>query len=271
MQIAHEVAANILISFETLPIYLILSGSAIALVLAWVAHPRRIYFVRHGETEANAKRVRQAEAGPLSAVGRAQVAATADYLTQFPIQAMVASPFERTRETAAILNERLHVPLSFSSLLAERRNPTVVVGRSEDDPEVERIMDDIDRIYHADDYRYGDEENFLELRTRAKKLLDLLAHQSARHLVAVTHGIFLKMVIGYLIDRENLHAGEYVKLSFFNAADNAGITIVEYEPLKRFSKTRGWTVIDYNITPYEQTKPPSAPLNVAPRIPAPIS
>ncbi|MBU6321664.1 MAG: histidine phosphatase family protein [Patescibacteria group bacterium] len=271
MPSAADVVATILASFDSLPIYLLLAASALILLLAWGARPRRVYFVRHGETEANARRIRQAEAGPLSALGRAEVAAAAAHLARFPIQAMVASPFERARETAAILNETLRVPLTFSPLLAERRNPSVVVGRSEDDPAVKQIMDAIDRVYHDDDYRYADEENFLDLKDRAKKLLALLAAESPRHVVAVTHGIFLKMVIGYLIDRENLHAGEYAKLSFFNAADNAGITIVEYEPLKRCNATRGWRVLDYNITPYEDTKPPSAPLNVAPRIPAPIS
>lgn len=269
MPSAAAVFATILASFETVPIYIVLAASAFLLALAWVAQPRRIYFVRHGETEANAKRIRQAEAGPLSALGRDQAAAAAAYLAQFPIQAIVASPFERARETAAIINEVLRVPLSYSPLLGERRNPSEAVGKSEEDPAIKQIMDSIDRMYHADDYRYSDEENFLDLRDRARKCLALLSSQSARHMVAVTHGIFLKMIIGYLLDRENLHAGEYVKLSFFNAADNAGVTIVEYEPLKRFNKTRGWRVIEFNITPYE-SRATTAPLG-PPRIPAPIS
>ena len=184
---------------------------------------------------------------------------------------MVSSPFERARETAEIINKALGVPLSYSPLLAERRNPTEVIGKSENDPAIKDIMDRVDRMYHDDDYRYTDEENFTDLKERAKKCLALLGSQSARHMVAVTHGIYLKMVIGYLLYRDNLHAGEYVKLSFFNASDNAGITICEYEPLKRFNATRGWRVVEYNITPYEHDSPPSAPLGVVPRIPGQIT
>jgi broad specificity phosphatase PhoE len=264
------VLATILASFADPQSEAALALAALLRSLAYIGRPRRIYFVRHGQTEANAKRIRQDDKGPLSATGRAQAKATAAYLARFPIKAMVASPYERATETAHILNETLKVPLAFSPLLAERRNPTEIVGRRDDDPAVVKIVDQIDRAYHDDDFRYSDEENFADLRDRARRLLHLLSHQSATHLVAVTHGIYLKMVIAYLLNRHSLHAGDYAKLSFFNASDNAGITICEFEPLKRFNRTRGWRVIEYNITP--SVAPVAAQsLRGAPRIPAPIS
>lgn len=250
MGLARDVTLTTLGSFATSGILAVLAGSALVLAVAYLARPRRVYFLRHGETEANAKRIRQGAEGSLSEAGRAQAEAAAAYLAQFPIRAIVSSTYERAAETARILTERLRAPLSFSPLLVERRNPSAIVGRRDDDPEVVRIVDQIDRVYHDDAYRYGDEENFLDLKERAKKTLDLLASQSAGHLAVVTHGIFLKMIIAYLLSREHLHAGDYAKLSFYNASDNAGITIVEYEPLKRWGRTRGWRVIEYNDTPY---------------------
>ena len=245
----RDVLDRIFVSLADPLIYSVLGAVVLAGVLAYLARPRRIYFVRHGQTAANALRIRQGEEGGLSEEGRAQAASAAEYLAQFPIRAMVASTYERSVETARIIQTRLAVPLSFSPLLVERRNPSEIVGKKDDDPAVMQIVDQIDRMYHEDDYRYSDEENFIELRDRARKSLDLLASQGAPHLVAVTHGIYLRMVIGYLLNRERLHAGDYAKLSFFNASDNAGITICEYNPAKRFSKTRGWRVIQYNITP----------------------
>ena len=223
-----------------------------------------------GQPAANAAPIRQGAEGAFPEEGRRRAAAAAAYLSQFPIRAMVSSTYERSVETAHILNKKLRVPLTFSPLLVERRNPSAIVGKRDDDPEVMKVVDQIDRVYHEDDFRYSDEENFIELRDRARKCLDLLASQSARHMLVVTHGIFLKMIIGYLLNREKLHAGDYAKLSFFNASDNAGITICEYNPAKRFSKTRGWRVIDYNVTPY-QSPVTTTTLRGAPRIPAPIS
>jgi probable phosphoglycerate mutase len=269
MPALSDVLATMVASFTDERIYFAVGISIVCLILVWLARPRRVYFVRHGETVANSRRIRQGAEGSLSETGRAQAHAAAEYLSQFPIRIMIASSYERAAETARIINATLRVPLSFSPLLIERRNPSEIVGKRDDDPEVRKVVDQIDRIYHDDNYRYSDEENFAELRDRARKCLDLFASQSARHTCAVTHGIFLKMIIGYLLNREKLHAGDYAKLSFFNASDNAGITICEYEPLKRWSKTRGWRVIEYNVTPYTSVAI-TAPLG-PPRIPAPIS
>lgn len=255
--------------FHSPYIYAAFGISILALLFAYFGRPRRIYFVRHGETEANVKRVRQGAEGSLSALGREQARAAAEYLARFPIKNIVSSPQERAAETARIIQERLGAPLSFSPILVERRNPSEVVGKSENDPQIRRIMDQVDRIYHADDYRYSDEENFTDLKARAKKCVALLARQSERHMLAVTHSIFLKMVIAYLLYRDDLHASDYVKLSFYNASDNAGITIVEYRPWHFLSRTRGWRIVEYNVTPYAGGRggEGSAP----PRIPPPVS
>ena len=37
-----------------------------------------------------------------------------------------------------------------------------------------QIVDLIDKTYHSDDYRYSDEDNFADMRDRAKKLLEFL-------------------------------------------------------------------------------------------------
>lgn len=245
-----------------------LGGVALGILIIVVfMRPRRIYFVRHGETEANAKRIRQDEKGGLSPLGRAQAKEAGEYLAPRGARIMVSSPYPRAAETAAIINERLHLPLSYSPLLVERKNPSEIVGKRDDDPAVVRIVDQIDRIYHDDNFRYSDEENFADLKERAKHCLNLLAHQVAKDTVAVTHSIFLRMLIAYLLYRDGLTASNYTKLSFFNASDNASITVCEFNPWKVFSKTRGWSVIEYNVTPYDSAA--SAPK--VPRIPAPIS
>jgi hypothetical protein len=58
------------------------------------------------------------------------------------------------------------------------------------------------------------------------------------------------MLIAYLLYRNSLHASDFVKLSFFNASDNAGITVCDYKPWKMFSRTRGWEIVSYNHQPF---------------------
>lgn len=227
-------------------------GVLVAIVIAILfMRPRRFYLVRHGETLLNAQRIRQGSDGALSLKGREQAEKVGQYLEHFPIQDILSSTYPRAKETAGIINTHLQVPIMYSPLFAERRNPSEIIGKSTHDPEVERIVDQMDLAYHEDDYRFSDEENFTDEKERARKCLTLLSRQGARKTVVVTHHHFLKMIVAYLLYRDRLHAGDFIKLAFFNVSDNAGITVVEFHPWKLFSPTHGWEVVSYNEQPGE--------------------
>jgi len=227
-------------------------GVLVAILIAILfMRPRRFYLVRHGETLLNSKHLRQGEEGALSEKGREQAEKVGQYLKHFPIQDILSSTYPRAKETATIINTHLHVPIMYSTLFAERRNPSEIIGKDTHDPEVIRIIDQMDLAYHEDDYRFSDEENFTDEKERAQKCLSLLSHQGARKTVVVTHHHFLKMIIAYLLYRERLHGADYIKLAFFNISDNAGITIIEFSPWNILSPTRGWSVITYNEQPGE--------------------
>jgi len=226
-----------------------LLGLVAGALLFFLMRPRRFYLVRHGETLLNAEHIRQGEGGALSPKGRAQAEKVGAYLKNFPIKRIIVSSYPRARETAALINTYLHVPVIVSPLFVERRNPSEIIGKHANDPDVIRIVDQIDLAYHDDDYRFSDEENFADLKKRARKCLSLLARQGARETCIVTHHHFLKMCIAYLLYRERLHAADFAKLAFFNISDNAGITVVEFHPWRFLSLTRGWEVVSYNEQP----------------------
>ncbi len=205
----------------------------------------RFYFIRHGETLANAAHIHQGREGGLSPKGRAQAERDGKALEGLGIRRIIASDYPRAKETATIIDAHLHVPVLYSPLFAERHNPSEIIGKSTEDPTVAHITDQIDRSYHADDYRFSDEENFADLKMRAKKSLALLERQSGGTTCVVTHHKFLKMLLASMLYRDRLHATDFAKLSFFNPSDNAGITVVDYHPWRIFSKTR-WEILGYN-------------------------
>lgn len=210
---------------------------------------KRFYFVRHGETILNAEHIRQGESGSLSPNGRRQAEKVGSALEHLSITRIIASDYPRAQETANIINAHLGVPIIYSPLLGERRNPKEIIGKNRDEPAVAHIIDQIDLSYHDDDYRFSDEENFVDMKKRAKKCLSLLARQGARETCVVTHHLFLKMLLAYLLYREDLHAADFAKLSFFNMADNAGISVCDFHWWKMLNATRGWEVVSYNQTP----------------------
>jgi len=69
-------------------------------------------FVRHAESEGVHERLAGRTPGiGLTPRGREQAKSTAEYLARFRIDRIVTSPQQRTRETAVILAESLHVPV----------------------------------------------------------------------------------------------------------------------------------------------------------------
>ncbi len=233
--------------------YLILSNIvlAVAIIISvlFFYRTRRFYLIRHGETLMNKEHIRQGTEGSLSEKGKQQADDVGLYLKQFSIGKIISSTYVRAKETSEMIAKRVNAPIIDSALLVERRNPSEIIGKHTNDTEVNSIVDRIDYSYHNDDYRFSDEENFADLKERARICLTMLASQRTRETVVVTHHVFLKMLVAYSLYRENLSAADFTKLTFFNFSDNASITILELHPWKIFSKTKGWRVVSYNQQP----------------------
>ena len=205
-----------------------------------------IYFVRHGQTENNAQNIKQGTEGSLTERGRAQALETAK---RFPKEKgrpeiIIASSYERARETAEIIAAELNLKIKYTDLLVERRNPSEVIGHWGGEQKVKNIMDRMDRSYHPDNLRISDEENFTDLKKRAKKLLSYIKRRRQSRIIMVTHSNFLKLVISYMLHGDSLTAIDYAKLSFFNPIDNAGMAICTYT--HHWFKKDEWKLLVWN-------------------------
>jgi broad specificity phosphatase PhoE len=204
------------------------------------------YFVRHGRTLLNEQGIKQGADGALAEVGKAQARELGSQLLPTHIQHIYTSPYERARETAEIIRTTLHKGVTVTSLLAERRNASEVIGKSTEDKEVARIVSLTDLRFHDDDYRFSDEENFEELAKRARKCLRYLEAQPYTRTCIVTHHAILHMMLSAMLLGRQLTAVNYVKLSFFNPAANGGITVCVYHPWRAFFGGKGWEILSYN-------------------------
>ncbi len=207
---------------------------------------KRVYFIRHGESENNALNVRQGPIGKLSELGRKQAAFVGERFQQIPIDSILVSPFERTRETADIINQQLVKPLEICDLLTERRNPSVIIGKSGNDPEVKKIIDLIDKSFHTNSSRYSDEENFEDLKNRAKQLLTFLSERTESSIMCVSHGIFIRMVALYIEFGDNITSEELVRLSFLNPVHNCSITLCQFDKSVYKNKSHGWKILAWD-------------------------
>lgn len=196
------------------------------------------YLIRHGETILNLEKRRQDEKGGLSEKGKLEVEELGKRLQKMKVQKMFVSPYERAVETANIVNKYLNIKKEkyiVTDLLAERRNPTIIVGMYYDDPVAKAFIDTMDKSIHDPNLRIYDEENFQDLKDRALRAQKYLIKNSDKYNVCFTHGIFLKMFLSTLLYGKDLIVKDYIQMNLYNPADNAGVTFVKYSPIKKFT------------------------------------
>lgn len=149
-----------------------------------------LYLVRHGESVANVEGVFDGRDRKLTELGRAQAAAAARWLAPRPVAAMYASPYRRTRETAAII--AAHLPHNVETVVdtdLEEVKVGELAGRT--DAAAREIYS---RVYTGwlagdRDARFPGGESLGEACDRLARLLDRIANRHRdREVVAVSHG-----------------------------------------------------------------------------------
>jgi broad specificity phosphatase PhoE len=134
-----------------------------------------IYLIRHGQ-----KQLRVGDPG-LTEVGLQQAKETGEYLKQFPITKIIASPYKRTVETAQQICEILNLEHSLHNALVERMNWSDQ-GVSRQEFLQEWIKATNNREYIP---RYGDSS--LATGQRIHKFVSEASSEND-HLVLVSHG-----------------------------------------------------------------------------------
>jgi 2,3-bisphosphoglycerate-dependent phosphoglycerate mutase len=181
----------------------------------------RIYFARHGESEANLLHVfsnRGVKHG-LTARGREQAEALAARLAGVAFAATYASPLLRATETADILRARLGVPYTTTPALIEYD-----VGQWEDDSSAEGWAEH-DRVLSAwmregnPDARVGGGESYREIEARFVPFIEALraAHGTGdRAVLLVAHGGLYRCMLPLVL--RNISATFALEHTLGNAA-----------------------------------------------------
>lgn len=208
---------------------------------------KHIYFVRHGESVANATGIRQGPETPLTELGRMQAARVAQRLTGLGIERIVKSTFARAKETSGIIEQEFAgIPVTLSGLFIERLNPSVMRDRHKNDPEILRMWKTIEANYDIPGWRYSDEENFEDLQTRAKKALLFLEELPGQRILVVTHGLFTKILFAHVLLGEKLN-GRMFWDAFVPAKTVANTGIMHLEYAENFRRTgMYWKLVSWN-------------------------
>ncbi|SNY45789.1 Histidine phosphatase superfamily (branch 1) [Arsukibacterium tuosuense] len=120
---------------------------AVSCGLALQVSANTIYLVRHAEKQDGSKDP------ALSECGQARAAALAQYFSDIPLQAVFATPYQRTQQTAAAVANSKQLPVvsydpgkpaKLQRQLAAYTQPVLIVGHSNTVPELVTLLSGIE-------------------------------------------------------------------------------------------------------------------------------
>ncbi len=145
--------------------------------------PIPFWYLRHGETDWNARNLSQGNVDlPLNATGEAQARDVAAALRDRGVTRIVSSPLGRARATAAACSEALGLPVEVDPGLRE-----AAFGVQEGQP-----MSAWFASWIAGDFTPEGAESFAALRLRAVTAIDALLAGSTGLMLVVGHGAFFR-------------------------------------------------------------------------------
>lgn len=175
----------------------------------------KLYFVRHGESEANIRRVISNRESPfrLTDLGRRQANILADSLKAIPITAIYASPVLRARETADILSQSLRQPYQVTEAL--REYDCGILEEQSDDSSwgLHREIYEDWTVHHNYHRQPDGGECFLDIRNRFLPFIKALTQDGLhtnQHVLFVGHGgLFQLMLPLVLINIDDAFVGSH--------------------------------------------------------------
>ena len=160
-----------------------------------------LYFVRHGESEANTQHVISNRECPfgLTSRGKAQAAALAENVKDIPITVIYSSPVLRARETAEILLQSFHISYQITEALREY---DCGVLEEKSDEESWRLHGEI-----ADDWTLNHNylrkpeggESFLDIQNRFLPSIESLKQVNDEHILLVGHGGLFHLMLPLIL------------------------------------------------------------------------
>lgn len=186
-----------------------------------------VYFVRHGESSENVRSSPVFEGGEatLTENGLLQAESIADRATRLAFQTIITSTMVRARDTARVIARRTGHAVEASDLFVERMAPSSFQGRRWDDARMEDDFRAWERTLHTAHERFEDAENFELIVGRGRSALSYLAAREEDALLVVTHGYFLRVLLGLVSLGDALSPRDLERLYRTVVTRNTGVSV----------------------------------------------
>lgn len=191
-----------------------------------------IYFIRHGETDHNAKHLHQPDNVPLNTLGKKQAKVTKELIVRIHPTHLIASNFERAVETATILNEELMLPTEHNQLFHELDRPTLLDGTHHFHPRSVWYMFRWFFSKNEAHWQKLEAESRTAFVRRVQEAQDYLeTFPNNSRIVVVSHSVFINYFVARLCKKKPVSP---FKAAFMllkvKALDNSSLTHISFDP-----------------------------------------
>lgn len=206
---------------------------------------KRIYLVRHGETNSNKNHIVQGLEDELSDTGLHQAVKVATRLQNLTFEAFYSSDAKRAIDTAQAIADATGKEFETSPLFREIKRPSSFVGTSRESEAFTTFLRNEYDHMEEPDWQFEDGEHFGAGAKRAREALEFLEGLTATSALVVTHGHFMRYMVATILSGKRLTPELWRPLSVSLLASNTGVTMCEY------STTHDrWRVITWNDHAY---------------------
>lgn len=169
-----------------------------------------VIFIRHAETKSNVEGIIQGpDHGDINEKGRKEIEKASELLKNEKIDVFFSSDIPRCRATSEGINKFHNLPIQYTKMIREKYN-----GDWTGKNYREVNWDQLEGTFETRKVNNG--ESLADVRARAREFINELINQygaTNKKILVVSHGAFLKILIGDLLNME-------IKSSIFNLRIN---------------------------------------------------
>ncbi len=176
----------------------------------------RIYFVRHAEAQTNSNPLFVGGEDNLTEIGSQQASLLGKRFIDIPVEAIYSSKILRAQLTAKEIEKVIGVKSTTLEYLKERKGSYST-----------------DKVFNA-------HESFEELKSRLEETKKFLENLSQKHVVVVSHAIFIKSMAAYLMLGNQLTEDLLLKMESVLTMNNVAISMFVYNQEKSKWHMESW-------------------------------
>ena len=212
---------------------------------------KQIFLIRHGETEANKRRIHQNSDEGLTPKGKLQAHHVCHFLEGKKIDTILCSPYVRARQTAEIISQQLGVPYMLSDSLVEIRRPDFVYGQGYYSLHTVLYLWRLFIYREKPSWDYDGAENMFMLRNRIADLKKTIENAPGESIAIVSHDVFINLFLEHACREKRITFRQFVHtILMTKKTPNTGIAHIQFDE-NTTHKVCPWQFVEY-INPSRQ-------------------